>query len=210
MPGSPRAATAARHEALADRLTGAAETAIEAGGLPNLRARALADAAGCSVGAIYGVFPDLDALVLAVNARTLEQIEAALAGAETSGDPVEKLRALAAAYLGYAARHRNRWRALFEHRMAGGAAIPAWYATRREQAFSHIATPLAALLPGMTGQDLAVLARTVFSAVHGMVDLGLDEKLGETPPALLQHQLRLIVNAIAGGLAMPHSGGPKS
>ena len=44
-----------------------------------------------------------------------------------------------------------------------------------------------------------VLARTVFSAVHGMVDLGLDEKVAEMPLAVLRAQIRLVVHALAAG-----------
>ena len=42
-----------------------------------MKARPLAEAAGCALGAIYTVFPDLDALILAVSARTLARLERA-------------------------------------------------------------------------------------------------------------------------------------
>ncbi len=196
-------ATEARHQALQERLVAAAEAAIEAGGLAGLRARTLADAAQCSLGAIYGVFPDLDALILAVNGRTLAAMEAVMRGASQEGGPSGHLMRLALAYLGYAARHRARWRALFEHRMAGGGDVPAWYAELQAASFSLIEAPLGALRPGMTAAQRALLARSVFAAVHGMVDLGLDEKVAAMPPNVLQAQIETVVSALAAGLSAP-------
>jgi hypothetical protein len=36
--------------------------------------------------------------------------------------------------------------------------------------------------------------------VHGMVDLGLDEKVASLKPAELRAQIRLVVSAMAAGL----------
>ena len=170
-----------------------------------LRARSLADATGCSVGAIYGVFPDLDALILAVNGRTLDAIDAAMAradqGAGGRAAPAERLVRLAEAYLDYAAANQPRWTALVQHRMADGRAVPAAYAARQDAAFSHIEQPLAALLPGLPEGQRRRLARTLFSAVHGMVALGLDEKVAAMPAGALRTQLRTVVAAMARGLA---------
>jgi len=199
--GPHRPATVARHHDLHDRLVAAAEAAMATAGLASLRARALADAAGCSVGAIYGVFPDLDALALAVNGRTLDAIDAAMGKVAPGGDPVEHLVQLALSYLGYAASNRQRWTALFQHRMAEGQPIPPSYAARQAAAFSHVEQPLAALRPDLPDEQRSLLARTLFSAVHGVVALGLDEKVAAMPVAVLGAQLRTVVEAMARGLA---------
>ena len=189
-----------RHQDLHDRLVAAAEAAIGHVGLANLRARNLAETAGCSVGAIYGVFPDLDALVLAVNGRTLDAIDAAMRDAGSRGGPVHRLVRLADAYLEYAAAHRLLWNALFQHRMPHGRPITPEYADRQIAAFSHIEAPLGVLRPGLPDKQRALLARTLFAAVHGMVELGLDEKVAAMPLPVLRAQIRTVVEAIARGL----------
>ena len=200
-PRSHRPATAVRHQDLQGRLLAAAEAAMAAAGLASLRARTLAEVAGCSVGAIYGIFPDLDALALAVNGRTLEAIDAAMGRVAPGADPAERLVQLALCYLGYAAANRQRWTALFQHRMPPGQPVPPWYVERQGAAFSHIEPPLAALLPGLPEEERGRLARSLFSAVHGMVALGLDEKLAALPVEGLRGQLRIVVEAVARGLA---------
>lgn len=196
---------AARHQALQDRLIAAAEATIAGEGLTAIKARALAVAAGCSIGAIYSVVPDIDALVLAVNGRTLDAIGAALANVPERGNPAEQLVRRAEAYLAYAAANRPRWQALFQHRMPEGEPVPADYTARQVAAFSFVEAPLAALLPALPPAKRTVLARTLFSAVHGMVELGLAEKVASLKPADLRAQIRIVVAAIAAGLVPPAS-----
>jgi AcrR family transcriptional regulator len=199
---SPRAATLRRHQHLHDLLLDAAEQVIAADGLSQLRARVLADRAGCSVGAIYGVFTDLDRLILAVNTRTLAAIGAAMDQAAGAG-PAERMVGLAHAYLAYAVANRPRWTALFQHRLPSDQSVTAEYAGQLATAFAHVEGPLAALCPAMPEPDRALLARSLFSAVHGMVELGLDEKVAAIPLPTLRAQIGLVVAAMAAGLATP-------
>ena len=71
----------ARRRKLKDALVTAAERTIAAEGLRGLKARELAYKVGCAVGAIYNVVTDLDDLIFAVNALTLEQLEKTLTSA---------------------------------------------------------------------------------------------------------------------------------
>ncbi len=196
-----RGATASRHQDLRDQLLAAAETTIAAAGLPALRARALAEAVGCSVGAIYNIFPDLDALTLAVNGRTLGAIDAAMRDVGPDADPGAQMVRLAEAYLDYAAAHHQRWTALFGHRMSGDQTVPPWYREQQNAAFSHVEAPLTALRPDLPAAERALLARTLFTAVHGMVALGLDEKVAAMALPVLREQVRTVVRAMARGLA---------
>ena len=199
--GRPETAAGRRQRALREALLAAAERAIAEDGLSGLKAREVAREAGCALGAVYTAFADLDALVLAVNARTLDALEGHLrASSRPEADPVAQVVALAEAYLDYAARHRQRWAALFRHRMAEGREPPAWYAAKQAELFRHAEGAVAALRPGLRGAELAGLARSAFSAVHGVVSLGLDQKLAPMPEEMLRRELRLIAEAMARGL----------
>jgi AcrR family transcriptional regulator len=196
-----RKRTADRHAALRDALLDAAERAVEREGLAGLRARALADAAGCALGAIYTVFPDLDALILAVNGRTLDAIDRALHDPARTGSPTKVLTELADCYLAFVAAHPLRCAALFNHAVATDRPIPDWYQDRQTALFAHVEAPLRELRPDFSADARGMLARTLFSAVHGIVSLGLDQKLAPIAEATLREQLRLIVAAIVAGLA---------
>jgi AcrR family transcriptional regulator len=201
--------TEKRRQELRAVLIDAAERAISTGGLAAIKARELAKEARCAVGAIYNVFPDLDALIFAVNARTLALFEHFVARVESSppaeGDDnpaVARLVRLASAYLDFAAANHARWRALFDHRIVGpeGETIPDWYIAEQARMFSLVEKPLAALRPDMDDESLRLFARTLFSAVHGVVGLGLDAKLLALPPAVLHRQVEMLVRSVAAGL----------
>ena len=205
--------TAERREALREALIAAAGRAIAAHGLAGLKARDLASEVGCALGAIYNVFGDLDDLVLAVNAQTLAALEQKLAdGAETQPGPlsdeaeaasqraIDQFVRMALAYIEFAAEHRLRWRAVFEHRMRERKPVPDWYLAGQMRLFAFVERPLQALLPEMPPRETAMLARTLFSAVHGIVTLGLEEKLDAIPLPTLKAQTRLVVTAMGQGL----------
>ena len=201
-------ATAERRRNLKESLIDAAEQEISAHGLRGVRARALADRIGCAVGAIYNVVADLDELIMLVNSRTLSALEAELLAADRSDEPtdrhasrpVERLRRMALAYLDFATVQRPRWRALFDHRLPPGKAVPDWYLDDQMRLFGYVEGPVGELLPGLTNARRALLARSLFSAVHGLVTLGLEEKLQALAPGSLREQVTFIVSALGRGL----------
>ncbi len=199
-----------RREQLKAALVDAAEAIIAREGLAALRARDLAAAAGCALGAIYNAFDDLDAIVFAVNIRTLALLDRELgealrhkpAAGRANADDLDlgRLIRLALTYIAFAEKNGPRWRALFEHRLLDDQVVPPWYVAEQNRIFQLIEAPLHALRPGLAASEMTQLARTVFSAVHGVVSLGLEQKLGEIPPRRLREQTAAIVTAIARGL----------
>jgi AcrR family transcriptional regulator len=200
--------TEQRRARLRDALVAAAERAIARQGLGTLRARALAQEVGCAVGAIYNVVEDLDDLVLLVNARTLAALERELIAADRVDEPpaqganaaIARLVRMAIAYLDFAAANTPRWRTLFEHRMPAGREVPAWYREEQQRLFAYVEALLLELQAQESRVRRALLARSLFSAVHGLVVLGLEEKLQTIPLPVLREQVRFVVTAIGRGM----------
>lgn len=169
--------TAARRAELRSKLIEIAERTIAVQGLSALRARDLAKEADCATGAIYNVFGDLGELTLEVNARTFKRLGAAVAEdlAAAPTDPTQQLIVMAQAYHHFAAANHNSWRALFDLPRAPGEAAPEWYLEEMGQLFTYIAGPLTALRPALGEGEISDLTRALFSAVHGIVLLGLDD-----------------------------------
>jgi AcrR family transcriptional regulator len=182
----------------------AAERMIAELGLAGLKTRDLAREIGCANGAVYNLVTDVDELVLRVGSRTLHRLDAALSAAEAAGDPSpqETLVRIAIAYCDFAAENLELWRALFEHRMAADKVLPDWSVNDQLQLFRHIHHPLAQLLPGRSQEQLGVTARSLFSAVHGMVALGLEQRLVAVPLPALRKEIAGLVRAMIDGLAV--------
>jgi AcrR family transcriptional regulator len=191
-----------RREKLREALILAAEKSISAGGLAGLKTRELAREIGCANGAVYNLVADMDELILLVGSRTLKRLDASLTEAESKGpaSPVETLVRIALAYCDFAARNTGLWRALFEHRMAPDKPVPDWAIDEQMDLFRHIYRPLAALFPKRSPAELGVTARSLFSAVHGMVALGLEQKLIAVPIGALRKEIAVIVGAVVDGL----------
>ncbi|HIP22745.1 MAG TPA: TetR/AcrR family transcriptional regulator [Rhodobacteraceae bacterium] len=187
-----------RHD-LHNRLLDLGEAVITTKGLRALKARDLAAQAGCSVGAIYNVFPDLHHLTLAINGRTFKRLSAQVSGSVeplSAAPPSERLVAMGLAYLGFAQENTAAWTALFEIDMALGEEIPGWYMAALEALFDHIRRPVAELRPDLSAEDVEFLVRGLFSSIHGIVWLGLQKRISAVPHKELSRMITLILSEI--------------
>jgi len=194
--------TLERREKLRADLILAAERMIAERGLAGLKTRDLAREIGCANGAVYNLVADVDELILRVGSRTLHRLDEALSAAEGAGEasPQERLVCIAIAYCDFAADNLQLWRALFEHRMEADKTVPDWSIEDQMQLFRHIYVPLAALFPKRGPEELGITARSLFSAVHGMVALGLEQKLVAVPLPALRKEIAGLVRATIDGL----------
>lgn len=196
--------TEQRREQLRQSLVAIAERRIAQDGYGALTARDVAGEAGCAVGAIYNIFKDMDALVTAVNARTLAGLEAAVARAFSDGaarnDPKRALVTLGLIYLEFVTAHPRLWSAIFEQGFRVGKELPQWQIEEHIRLIGHIVRPLRVLLPGEPEQRLDLLGRSLFSAVHGIVSLGLGRRFMAVPPAEIAAQITFIVEAFCDGV----------
>jgi AcrR family transcriptional regulator len=175
---------------------------ISANGLRSLKVRDVAEAADCSIGSVYNEFGDFDGLILTVNRETVRALTAQLV-AVPAEDPVRQLHGLAETYLAFAADHANLLRSLFEHRMEGDRPFPEDILKMVMQAFALMHEPMVRLLPDRNPEEVALLARMMFSAVHGIISLGLEERMVAVPPEKLRQQLAQFVDTHLAGLGIP-------
>ena len=191
---------AVRREILRKSLIDIATQRISRDGLRALRARDLAGDAGCAVGAIYNVFGDLNDLVLTVNADTFQALGRDVAASLSKADqtPVQQLIVMSQAYHQFAAQNYFLWRALFDLESPKGEAAPDWYLAEMGQLFTFIHDPLSAAFPRMDTDQRALLTKALFSSVHGIVLLGLDDASAGMQPANIDDMIALILNQIIG------------
>ena len=190
-----------KRDVLKRTLVDVAETHIRIRGLSALRARDVTKEAGCALGSLYNVFEDIDLLVLAVNSRTLTRLDRALATALAQAPaPSDQMQSLAHAYLTFAMDNRHLWAALFDHRMPESQTIPDWHLKEHETLFSRLMAPIGQLSPSLDEQTCALRARTIFSAVHGIVKLSLEDRFVALHPDALDSELSQMVDAITANL----------
>lgn len=171
-------------------------------GLSGISGRLLATHMGKSVGWIYNFFRDFDAIVLAANSITLKELDDRLSSTaqETEQRSVaDRFHALAMTYLHFSLDHPRTWAALFEHRMPDGRDLSSDHKQEHYDLFRHIEAPLAEIMPNTTPATLRATARTIYSAVHGVVSLSLQGRLDVVPLEVLEDQVRRLTLAFAKG-----------
>src|SRR5215467_4100572 len=178
-----------------------ARAIIAAKGLRSLKVRDVAEAADCSIGSVYNEFGDFDGLILTVNRETVQALTARLE-AVAADDPVRQLHGLAESYLAFAVEHANLLRSLFEHRMEDDRPFPEDILAMVMDAFALMHAPLVRLLPDRDPEDVALLARMMFSAVHGIISLGLEERMVAVPPESLRYHVAQFVDTHLKGLGI--------
>ncbi len=170
-------------------------------GRAGLTARAVAQRMGYSVGSIYNLFENMGELLMHVNLATLvelsQAVEAALRRVE---QPADRIKAMAHAYLAYAAKHPYLWRSLFDPQVELKGELPAWYGSRVRSLFAIIERELDPYLTTGSDRDKQLAARTLWTGVHGVSIIQLSDRtvaaVGHPPLALAD----ALVATFLGGL----------
>jgi AcrR family transcriptional regulator len=192
-----------RRAAHLEALILAAEQRIAAEGINGLKARELAQDVGIALGAIYNLVPDLVELRFHVTRRTLQRLDAALSDVVKSApdhQPIETLIAIAHGYLRFAEDNHNLWRGTFEYLGPESRPVPDWLLAEQIRLFQRVLAPLGELMPRATSEERQLFARTLFTAAHGIIDMGLQSRIFAVPAASLEGQLDFLLRAICEGL----------
>ncbi len=186
---------------LKQKVFNAAFQRINQDGLTGLRARDIAKDAGCSLGSLYNAYQDLDDLILHVNSRVLDMLKEDITSNVDEGHEAEAaLVNLAVNYMNFAYTHYNLWTSLFGHTMQDNAPIPDWYTEQTNATFLTLIAPLLKLRPELDETQAFILVRTLFSAVHGIITINLQERFISIPKDMLEIQLVEFVQTYAKGL----------
>jgi AcrR family transcriptional regulator len=186
---------------LREEIIAKAGALIETEGLEAVQARRIAREAGCAVGTVYNLFGDIDGLIVAINATTLDMLGGAISAEAESlhdGTLEQRLSRLAMTYVGFALKQRRRWEAVFKHRLPDGREVPTSYIADQNRLLGVIETVIASHIENP--EHLRRVARALFGAVHGIVALALDRRLGDRPQSELEIEIGIIVSLVARGL----------
>lgn len=188
----------AKREEATRKLLEAAVACVEEGGIDALHARELARRSGYSVGSVYKYYEDLDAMISAVNSVTLSQIGQAVGQAiADKPDPMDRLKALAHAYLDYASANENLWKALFGHRLPDGRSIPEDHREANVALLSLIGNALLEINPTLDDETLQARTRSCFAAVHGIVIIALERRFVGLSGERLDSEMDFLVERLA-------------
>ncbi|GAA5170842.1 MULTISPECIES: TetR/AcrR family transcriptional regulator [Halomonadaceae] len=142
-----------------------------------LSLRALAREIGCAPSTLLKLYGSFNNLLQYVNIETLERLRGAI---EEMGEaaPEPRLKALATAYWQFARQDPYRWQLLFDYPLAQEGELDQRQSSMIEGLFTRVEATLKEYQPDLDALESRRMARTLWGSVHGLVQLGLNERLG--------------------------------
>ncbi|MCS0170338.1 TetR/AcrR family transcriptional regulator [Vibrio alginolyticus] len=147
-----------------------------------LSLRKIANMIGYVPSTLVNVFGNYNLLLLHVVAQTLDELsQEARKALDDSKDSHQALFELAYCYHDFAQKHPYRWQLVFEHNM-NGAELPEWHAKRIDGMTGMLESLLAQIAPHRTESEVIQASRVLWSGVHGITLLSVDDKFFSSEP----------------------------
>ncbi|MCF7482547.1 WHG domain-containing protein [Vibrio sp. J1-1] len=155
---------------------------LEENSYHELSLRKIANMIGYVPSTLVNIFGNYNLLLLHAVAQTLDELSQESRKA-TSGckDANEALFELAYCYHDFALKHPYRWQLVFEHNM-NGAELPEWQAKRIDDMTGILESLLAEIAPHRTDSEVIQASRVLWSGVHGITLLSVDDKFFSSEP----------------------------
>jgi AcrR family transcriptional regulator len=195
------AATPEQREQVRNRIRAAAAKLASNCSLEDISARAIATEAGVSIGTIYSYFENLSDLAQSLWMEPVEKLRSQLDEiAETTADPVARIRALLEAYAGFAHDKHGVYRGAFLFVRPDSMKRPDKANLNDDSFYRQLKE---AITEGQrSGQvlreDPDALAQTLWAGLHGALALpiNLDRFTFKPSRQLAQHMIDTLLNSV--------------
>ncbi|WP_163577915.1 TetR/AcrR family transcriptional regulator [Halomonas faecis] len=164
-------------EALHAQVMSACDAWLQDNPVHSLSLRALARQVGCAPSTLLKLYGSFGNLLQHVNLETLDLLRGVIAPLEDAG-PESRLKGLALAYWQFAQREPYRWQLLFDFPLAQEGELDRRQSDMIEALFVRVEATLKEYQPALDDLEARRLSRTLWGSVHGLVQLGLNERLG--------------------------------
>ncbi|AEX21359.1 MULTISPECIES: TetR/AcrR family transcriptional regulator [Vibrio] len=155
---------------------------LEENSYHELSLRKIANMIGYVPSTLVNIFGNYNLLLLHVVAQTLDELSQESRKATSDcKNANEALFELAYCYHDFALKHPYRWQLVFEHNM-NGAELPEWQAKRIDGMTGILESLLAEIAPHRTDSEVIQASRVLWSGVHGITLLSVDDKFFSSEP----------------------------
>lgn len=149
---------------------------LQSDSLNNLSLRKVATQIGYVPSTLINIFGSYQYLLLAVSEQTLTQLYQNLVKI-AQDDPTETIVTMAIGYSQFATQQPQCFRLMFELVMPDDMPLPDGQALRIQALFQLIDTQLQRRFPISTRPQRELMSRVIWSGIHGLTMLALDDKL---------------------------------
>ncbi|WP_069383178.1 TetR/AcrR family transcriptional regulator [Halomonas caseinilytica] len=192
-------------EALHAQVMAACDAWLKEHPVHTLSLRSLAREVGCAPSTLLKLYGSFNNLLQHVNIETLGRLRVAIDPLLEEGSPEQRLKALALAYWEFARRDPYRWQLLFDYPLAQEGELDRRQSDMIEALFLRVENTLKEHQPALDDMQARRLGRTLWGSVHGLVQLGLNERLGywQSEPLEVEELLDQLSTTMLAGLKTP-------
>ena len=165
-------------EALHAKVMAACSEWLACRSVHQLSLRSLARDIGCAPSTLLKLYGSFGNLLQYVNIETLAILRSTVE-ARCNVPAEERLGVLAASYWSFAHDNPYRWELLFDYPLAQEGELDQRQNVAIEELFVVVHAALKEICPSLDEAVLSRMARTLWGSVHGLVQLGLNDRLGQ-------------------------------
>jgi AcrR family transcriptional regulator len=191
---------------------------MDTGGIDAVKARPIAKEVGISVGTIYNMFGSIDGLVQEANGLILEQFASVALAAiaekqdqwaegvssgklDTAAAMRARLLTIAETYMNFVAQNESRWQAMLVYNQNRSVEILSEsYDQQQADLFQWLGNTIENTKLGATEDNRRMVARMLWSSVHGIVVLNYIGQANETSRAYTWQQIEAFVETFVLGV----------
>ncbi|WP_414502507.1 TetR/AcrR family transcriptional regulator [Zymobacter sp. IVIA_5232.4 C2] len=195
-------------EALHAKVMAACSEWLASRSVHHLSLRSLARDIGCAPSTLLKLYGSFNNLLQYVNIGTLAILRSTV-DARSHVPAEELLGALAASYWSFAHDNPYRWELLFDYPLAQEGELDQRQNVAIEELFVVVHAALKEICPSLDEVVLSRMARTLWGSVHGLVQLGLNDRLGQwngkayQVPELLDQLLDMTLAGLKASCPLP-------
>lgn len=153
---------------------------LETQSLSSLSLRKVALGIGYVPSTLINIFGSYQYLLLAVSAHTLQTLDRKLEDCLlhcTALSAIEQLQHMAQTYYQFANNYSNRFKLVFELSLDDTETLPETQNQLINGLFDKISSRLQIIFPNASQQDIELMSRVIWSGIHGITSLDIDNKL---------------------------------
>ena len=191
---------------------------MDSGGIDAVKARPIAKEAGISVGTVYNMFGSIDGLIQETNARILESFATEALEKIAPLDEVrttrlkageiddaealkERLLSFAEIYMNFVEQFESRWGAMLSYNQGRSVGILSDdYDRQQADLFNFLGKSLVGTNLDADDSMRRMVARMLWSSVHGIVVLNYIGQAGDASRAYTWRQVEVFVSTFVRGV----------
>lgn len=175
-------------------------------GVEALTVRKLSEASGCSVGAIYNQFANMDNFLVVQNYMTLDELEKRLSKIPESANPYVDMNGFLQVFVDYVSENANLWYLLYSFHLRRNERTYSYFYLRKVvKIVSNINKLLQRILPQMERPERILSAQVLWLNLFALSSFLTKDILDSFAKTNKKSLFQIVLNTFVAGLSVLES-----